>query len=356
MIGTKRSNPENETLTHKTNGTPPERGRMNEMLADEPLARFRWFRTSDFDEARVQVSRQFRDHVLDSVGPLRELDTIQNSVRLNNISLHYLDYGASVRVRADALDSFYLVVMPLAGRAKLVANDSETICDEGNAAIFSTSHHFQFDWRSDCRSLIARIDRQSIDDKLAGYIGSKARRPVEFQSRMATDSGCGLLFKDTVASIVRQLDGGDELLSSPVLCGQLEQLLLDVLLQRHNHTYSGVLHRSHGRAPPRSAILAAEYIETHADRAIALEDLSRAAGVSGRALQQSFQHHYGFSPMEFLRQVRLMKVREELQRSDPAGGVTVTDVALKWGFSHLGRFSESYRRRFGEPPSATLRR
>jgi AraC-like DNA-binding protein len=329
---------------------------MNEMLADEPLARFRWFRTSDFDEARVQVSRQFRDHVLDSVGPLRELDTIQNSARLQDVSLHYLDYGASVRVRAEALDSFYLIVMPLAGRAKLVLGDVETICDEGSAAIFPTSQNFQFDWRADCKALIARIERNAMDDRLAGYAGSRARQPIEFQPRLATDSGCGLLFKDTVAAIVRQLDSGDDLLSSSILCSQLEQLLLGMLLQRHNHTYSRIMHRSHGRAPPRSAILAAEYIEAHADRAITLEGLSRAAGVSGRALQQSFQHHYGLSPMEFLRQVRLMKVREELERTDPATGITVTGIALKWGFSHLGRFSGAYRRHFGEPPSATLRR
>ncbi|WP_414703825.1 helix-turn-helix domain-containing protein [Pseudomonas sp. UBA2047] len=33
----------------------------------------------------------------------------------------------------------------------------------------------------------------------------------------------------------------------------------------------------------------------------------------------------------------------------------VSEVAEAWGFNHLGRFSEQYRRRFGELPSSTPR-
>jgi AraC family ethanolamine operon transcriptional activator len=34
----------------------------------------------------------------------------------------------------------------------------------------------------------------------------------------------------------------------------------------------------------------------------------------------------------------------------------VTAIALKWGFNHIGRFSLTYRARFGESPSRTLLR
>jgi AraC-like DNA-binding protein len=34
---------------------------------------------------------------------------------------------------------------------------------------------------------------------------------------------------------------------------------------------------------------------------------------------------------------------------------TVTDIALRFGFSHLGRFSVLYRHVFGECPKDTLR-
>ena len=35
---------------------------------------------------------------------------------------------------------------------------------------------------------------------------------------------------------------------------------------------------------------------------------------------------------------------------------SITEIAGRWGFSHMGRFAVEYRKRFGEPPSQTLRR
>ena len=329
---------------------------MSRTVADEPLARFRWFRTGDFDEARLNVSRQFRDHALTSIGPLRTLDTVQNSVRLHDVSLHYLDYGGGVRVRADALDSFYLVVAPLGGRARLRCGGVETVCDDRNALVMSTTRNFRIDWQADCKTLIARIERTGLEQRLAADIGTPPRHAIEFHPGLATDSGCGLIFKDTIVALCRRLDADDTLLSSAIACAEIEQVLLELLLERHDHSYSRILHGSCGRAPPRSVIAAAEYAEAYSDRVITLADLSRIAGVSGRALQHGFQQHYRQTPIQFLRRIRLAKVRDELARADPAAGVTVTAVALKWGFTHLGRFSGFYQRQFGETPSATLRR
>jgi transcriptional regulator GlxA family with amidase domain len=56
--------------------------------------------------------------------------------------------------------------------------------------------------------------------------------------------------------------------------------------------------------------------------------------------------------MKFLREQRLLRVHREL--SEPCDSTTVTDVALKWGFCHLGRFSWYYSDQFGEKPSDTL--
>ncbi len=57
--------------------------------------------------------------------------------------------------------------------------------------------------------------------------------------------------------------------------------------------------------------------------------------------------------MALLRRERLTMARDELRR--PMASTTVTQVALHWGFDHLGRFSRYYAREFGELPSDTLR-
>jgi transcriptional regulator GlxA family with amidase domain len=58
--------------------------------------------------------------------------------------------------------------------------------------------------------------------------------------------------------------------------------------------------------------------------------------------------------MQFVRDVRLDAVRERLTRADSP--CTVAEVATEFGFGHLSRFSQDYRRRYGENPSETLAR
>jgi AraC-like DNA-binding protein len=53
-----------------------------------------------------------------------------------------------------------------------------------------------------------------------------------------------------------------------------------------------------------------------------------------------------------MRQRKLERVHAELQLATARS----TEVALNHGFLHLGRFSEAYRKRFGELPSQTWQR
>jgi AraC-like DNA-binding protein len=57
--------------------------------------------------------------------------------------------------------------------------------------------------------------------------------------------------------------------------------------------------------------------------------------------------------MRLLHEVRLRRAHEDLLQAPP--GTRVTDVALRWGLGHLGRFSRDYLEAFGESPSETLR-
>ncbi|MCF6424143.1 helix-turn-helix domain-containing protein [Amycolatopsis tucumanensis] len=59
--------------------------------------------------------------------------------------------------------------------------------------------------------------------------------------------------------------------------------------------------------------------------------------------------------MAYLRQVRLARARNDLINGDP-DVLTVSAVALRWGFGHLGRFGAACQEWYGEPPSHTLRR
>lgn len=83
--------------------------------------------------------------------------------------------------------------------------------------------------------------------------------------------------------------------------------------------------------------------------------LCEAVGVPERTLQLCFRQTAGMSPRAWDRSMRLHEAQRLLSslRGDSVG---VTDVALRCGFNHLGRFAIAYGELFGESPSRTLLR
>lgn len=100
--------------------------------------------------------------------------------------------------------------------------------------------------------------------------------------------------------------------------------------------------------------MAAAFITEHLTEPLSVERISMAAGLSPRTLRRAILREYGVPPMTMVRHLRLDLARIDLQA--PTQWTTVTSAALDRGFTHLGRFSQDYARRFGELPSYTLRR
>ena len=91
------------------------------------------------------------------------------------------------------------------------------------------------------------------------------------------------------------------------------------------------------------------------DTPLSLSEMAQAAGCSGRHVQSLFRRFIGVSPMGFAKVMRLHAARRCLSAS-PAVCNSVTEVALRYRFEHLGRFSQEYKRHFGETPLQTLKR
>jgi transcriptional regulator GlxA family with amidase domain len=107
---------------------------------------------------------------------------------------------------------------------------------------------------------------------------------------------------------------------------------------------------------PRVVRRVVELIDSAPETAFTVADLAVFAGVSERSLHAAFRRRLRVVPMSYVRRRRLELAHEELLRLDPSEGAKVTDVALRHGFPHTGRFAAAYRARFGESPSTTLRR
>lgn len=102
---------------------------------------------------------------------------------------------------------------------------------------------------------------------------------------------------------------------------------------------------------PRPIRRVMDAIELDPARCWAPADLAEIAGVSVRRLQQCFRENVGTTPFAHLHEVRLERVHDDLVHGR---GDNVTDVAMRWGVTHLGRFAAAYRTRYGQLPSQTL--
>jgi AraC-like DNA-binding protein len=140
---------------------------------------------------------------------------------------------------------------------------------------------------------------------------------------------------------------------SPLVIRELEQYGIMAFLVSHAHNYSHLF----ATAPKPQALWqlrrAEEYIEANWDRPLSIEALAGTLNVSMRSIYYSFKETRGYSPMAFLKQVRLRHAKDMLSCPDEA--TSVTSVAYTCGFGNLGHFAKNYFQVYGEYPSDTLK-
>jgi AraC-like DNA-binding protein len=143
--------------------------------------------------------------------------------------------------------------------------------------------------------------------------------------------------------------------TAPLVVGSTERLLADLALVTFPSDVVAAPAPRDDRSPA-TLRRAVAFIEANAERDIGIEEIAAAARVSRRAVQQSFRRHLDTTPTAYLRRVRLDAAHRQLLDAAPGEGLTVTEVAYRWGFSSPSRFTERYRAAFGTTPSTTLRR
>lgn len=92
-----------------------------------------------------------------------------------------------------------------------------------------------------------------------------------------------------------------------------------------------------------------EFMRGHLSVSLTLSDLERFTGMSARTIQYAFKHVHGCTPMAWLREQRLVAAHD-LLLTKPA--MNVSQVALACGFPSASLFAQSYRKKFGNTPTA----
>jgi AraC family ethanolamine operon transcriptional activator len=138
----------------------------------------------------------------------------------------------------------------------------------------------------------------------------------------------------------------------------LAMVLPGLITDRLQHFHSKLFGRSgralDGRADVAVYRRARAIAEAEDGEPLSVAELAARAGVPPDVLREAFLKVAGVGPGNWLRSRRLDGARRDLLKARGTG-ISVSDVATRWGFWHFGRFAATYADYFGESPSATLR-
>ena len=285
-----------------------------------------------------------------------EFAASMHGVRFRDVSLLYLDLHVAARLDIPRCGRYYAVHMPMNGRAVGMTGGREFEANTIRALVTNPGDELTIRFDHDSPQLVIRIEQDALERYLTRLAGRTMSQQLKFEPTLDLTSDAATRWHGAVQLLHTEVYYQGSLVHGGIGIGPLEDFLLSSLLMIQPSTYREQLIRT--VAPPgrRAVRQAVDFIERHLSEPLTMSDIAEYVGVSVRSIQQGFHDELGVTPMAYLRDRRLERVREELTDADTGDGVTVTAVAERWGFNHLGSFAVLYRKRWGESPSQTLQR
>jgi len=318
-----------------------------------PLSKHLHFSTSDIDEACERVGKVFCQHSINYSGRGRQLSFLQTLAPLDRLAYSYVTYGEAVEIDAGEPERWFMVHTAQGGPCRTMIGRNEVTVAPGLTAISSPTLRLRMRWTPECGQFVTKIERAALVQQLSQLLQDEVTEPIEFLLDPDALSDASAEYQRILQFASREIEQGDSFFASRIGKKQLEETVMSLLLTRFPHNYSDRLLAPAQTIAPRSVRIAEDYIRNNAEADISINDLAAVAGTSVRSLYYSFRRFRDTTPMDVLRKCRMEGARKDLLNKDNAD--SVSDIAIKWGFNNLGRFSALYRNRFGELPSETKR-
>lgn len=318
-----------------------------EASAVKPLA------THDLDQAREIVTKIYIPHDLTTKHGL-PLNFKLSHLTSDRLTVGHCIYGADADLWVPPMLDCYHVNLTLSGKT-MVSQTGVEAHTEGrrSGVIFGPDAPFTVRWSPEAIQFALKIPRQSIEMHVSRLVNAPVERPIAFDLGFDLSGERGQALLRSVRFMRRELARPGGLNSMPLAREHLESMILTQLALTIPNGFTERLTNPERAATKRVVNAAIELVQAHPERNPTIVELAHAVGVTPRSLQRGFREEVGQTPAAYLRSVRLDRVRDEILTS--GGHVTVSDIAMKWGFFHLGRFAQQYRHRFGVLPSETAR-
>ena len=149
------------------------------LLDNYPLIRSR-----KVEEARELIGLALSPHRLEITGHAARFEARHNQVRLNQVSLNVLSYGADVTIDPGVRGDFYLFQLPLRGTALLNSNGQQAQVDTRTMGVLLPHAKTTMNWSSDCAMLMVHVPSKLLHQRLPAAPGQGRGRGTSRASRV----------------------------------------------------------------------------------------------------------------------------------------------------------------------------
>ncbi|MET4577337.1 AraC family transcriptional regulator [Ottowia thiooxydans] len=316
------------------------------------LDTFPLVRSHNLEEASDRIGRVFSPHRLELKNRAGQLDVSHNQVRLRDVSLNVLHYGADVLIDPGERGDFYMVQLPLSGGAQLSCGKEEVFADSNVLSVLQPQSKSRMVWSGDCSMILVQVPRKVVHDRAMAWGVSKTPKFALARSRQSPEVAA---WWQAVVDLTKNIDRfGQQWLRHPAAFSAMEEFLLtaftSLLCEREEEQ------RFPDRGGDRCLRRAKEYIHANLERSLTSAEIAAHTCVSPRTLETVFKRFGEVSPLAYSRRCRLQAVHDALREAhQECRAINVTEVALSYGFIHMGRFAAQYREMHGCSPSNTAR-
>jgi AraC-like DNA-binding protein len=318
-----------------------------------PLGGFAAFASSDFETLRHALCRTLTPHRLRRIGGDAPVHGRINTAHLPGMRFHAMHVGPSVEVLPTHLSRSFMLHMPVFGATRFSIGKCSFEADGSAAAIMSPGMPIRAVWESECTAVLLCIEVNALERHLEHVVGFPLHQPLCFAPALDLSSTSGAAWRRLWNYVLRELEMSGPVRSPTLRDSETARLLMSTVLSVVPHNYSAALEGALQEDCPRFLMRAEAFMRARAGNPPTLAQIAAAAGVATRTLHKAFVRHRGRSPLRALRAMRLEGARSDLLTESPT--MSITEIALRWGFTELGRFALEYRQRYGELPSETRR-
>lgn len=258
----------------------------------------------------------------------------------------------SIKVDIEPTHRFFSVTLALDAPFKGKCESEKQVFAPGMAHVLQPHDRFQLSARKNCRVLACNFYLQPLKDYASRLNQLDCAPELSTPRQLDSNYLDGIRMNRALARAWVKLTGDNQGPYTTLVLKELEDDLFAHFIQLTNQGADDSRHAF--KQCKRHIDIAEEYLCANLDSPVTRDRLAEVAGVSIRTLSRAFSKRHGLGPLAFLKQRRFDATFRTLLGAIPEE-TSVTDVAMNFGFWHMGLFAIEYRQIFGESPSRTLR-